>query len=285
MKTSSLTTSDGIELRYGYAVSDLRKPWIVLVIPFGLDVGIAAPFFDFFKSHYNVCTWESRSVLEKTDRSCAVSEFSIDQHVADLVAVIDTLKIGEAILVGYCSGAGVALAAINQEPNRFSQLVLAHGEYTMLSDKQCVTQFAADMDVLLTMAAGSDKHAQMVFEKIQSERYDAKLQRPDGLDQPFGELRFMKRYAKNYLAYKSTDYEQLAAEVSHPTLLMAGARDVQVNVASSEKIGSKIRNATLFIDPDADHYGVLTRDSSTLIAIWNHIVENNHARDYRTQYS
>jgi len=285
MKTSSLTTSDNIELRYGYAVSDLRKPWIVLVIPFGLDVAIATPFFDFFKTHYNVCTWESRSVLENSDRACGAAEFSIDQHVADLIAVIDTLKIKEAILVGYCSGAGVALAAINQEPNRFSQLVLAHGEYTMLGEKDCVTQFAADMDVLLTLAASSDERAQLVFEKIQSERYDANLPRPAGLDQPFGDVRYLKRYASNYLAYKATDYQQLAAEVFHPTLLMAGGRDVQVNVASSEKIRGHIRNSSIFVDPDADHYGVLTPDSGTLIAIWNHILENSHAREFHSHYS
>src|ERR1035437_10207455 len=280
MKFKLLTTSDNIQLKYAYSIRDLGNPWIMLIIPFGLDVGIASAFFEFFKSHYNICAWESRSVLEDSDRDCNVYEFSIDHHVADLLAVLDALSSEEAILVGYCSGAGIALAAINQEPNRFDQLILAHGEYTLLGDAKCTTQFAGDMDILLSLAASSDERAQLVFEKIQSERLENDLNRPAGLDQPFSDVRIFKRYAKNYLAYKATDFKQLASEVSHPTLLMAGGKDLQVNIESSQKIHGCLRNSTMFIDPEADHYGVLTKDSSTLIAIWNYICESAQEQHY-----
>ncbi|MFZ6658989.1 alpha/beta fold hydrolase [Undibacterium sp. TJN19] len=285
MKTNLLTTVDNIELKYGYVNSDPEKPWVVLVIPFGLELALAKPFFEFFQSHYNICTWENRSVLENSDRSCQVSEFSIDRHVSDMIAVMDALYIHDAILVGYCSGAGIALAAINLQPNRFTQLVLAHGEYTMLAEKKYVTQFASDMDVLLCLAASNDDRAKLVFDKIQGERFDVDLNRPAGLDQPFSDIRFLRRYAKNYLAYKSVDFEQLAAEVVHPTLLMAGGKDMQVNIESSQKIHGHIKNSTMFVDPDADHYGVLTRDSNTMIAIWNHVFENAYERNYGRQYS
>jgi pimeloyl-ACP methyl ester carboxylesterase len=278
MKTKILTTQDGIELRYAYAACEPDKPWIALIIPFGLDVEITAPFFEFFQSHYNVFAWESRSILEASDRECSVSELSIDRHVADLLDIMDDLHIDEAILVGYCSGAGIALAAINQQPNRFSQLILAHGEYTMLGNRHLVTQFAGDMDVLLSLAASSAERAQLVFDKINNERFDANLPRPAGLDRPFSDVRFLKRYANNYLAYKSVDFERLAAEVAHPTLVMAGRKDVQVNVESAQKIASLIRGASIFIDPDADHYGILTQDSPTLIAVWNNICEGMHAQ-------
>jgi len=271
-------------LRYAHAISGPDKPWITLVIPFGLEVQMASPFFEFFASHYNVCTWESRSILEDSTRECDVAEFSIDDHVADLLAVLDVLNVDESILVGYCSGAGVALAAINLAPNRFEELVLAHGEYTLLSDAQCTTQFAADMDGLLCLAASSDTRAQLVFDKIQAERFDGGANRPAGLDRPFSSVQFLKRYAKNYLAYKATDFMQLAREVTHPVLLLAGGRDAQVNVSSSRKIHSCMSGAKLFVDPDADHYGVLTSDSPTLITIWNNICENAHARRQRRLY-
>ena len=282
MKTEFLTTADGVRLKYAYTISDLDDPWIMLVFPFGLDVEIVSPFFEFFGSHYNICAWESRSILEQSDRECQVSEFSIDHHVADLLAVLDALRVEEAILVGYCSGAGIALAAINLQPNRFTQLILVHGEYTMLGDRSAVTQFAGDMDVLLGLAASSPERAQLVFEKIHNERFDADLPRPAGLDLPFRDIRFLKRYANNYLAYKSVDYAQLASEVSHPTLVMAGNKDVQVNVESAKKISSLIRNSSLFVDTDADHYGILTKDSNTLIAIWNNICENMHEQHLGT---
>lgn len=284
MNLDSLTTADGIELRYAYSVNNPGHPWIMLVMPFGLDVRMAGPCFDFFASHYNICTWESRSILEDSERECELEQFAIDHHVADLLAVLDTLRVKEAILVGYCSGAGIALAAVNLAPNRFGELVLAHGEYTLLGDAKCTTPFAADMDSLLCLAASSDARAQVVFNKIQSERFDG-VDRPGGLDQPFSNVRFLKRYAKNYLAYKSTDFTQLAREVNHPTLLLAGGKDAQVNISSSRKIQGCIRGARLFIDPDADHYGVLTKDSPTLIAIWNYICESAYARRQRRVHS
>jgi pimeloyl-ACP methyl ester carboxylesterase len=274
----TLTTRDGIQLRYAYCTSDPANPWIALVMPFALDVQLAQPFFDFFHTHYNVCVWESRSILEDSPRECPVAEFSIDRHAEDLFAVLEALCVEEAILVGYCSGAGIALAAINLAPNLFSTLVLAHGEYTMLSQPACSTPFAKDMDTLLSLAASSAERARLVYEKIRNERIGLDVERPDGLDVPFSELRFLRRYASNYLAYKSNDYEQLAADVSHPTLLLAGGRDIQVNVASSQKILGRLRNASLFVDPDADHYGLLRRDSNALIAIWNYLCENAYAR-------
>jgi pimeloyl-ACP methyl ester carboxylesterase len=285
MITATLTTSDGIGLRYAHTAEDGRKEWIVLIIPFGLDVRMAAPFFEFFGKHYNICAWESRSVLEDSDRECEVTEFSIDRHVGDLLAIMNTLGVQEGILVGYCSGAGIALAALNLAPNRFTDVVLAHGEYTLLSDAKCTTRFAADMDGLLCLAASSDQRARLVFERIRTERFAADAHRPAGLDQPFSDLRFLKRYARNYLSYKSVDFAQLAAEVCHPTLLLAGAKDMQVNVHSAQKIHACMRNSSLFIDPEADHYGVLSRDSDTLVAIWNHICENGYARQQRRTYS
>jgi pimeloyl-ACP methyl ester carboxylesterase len=284
MNIDSLTTADAVRLRYAYSIGNPEHPWIMLVIPFGLDVAMASPFFEFFASHYNVCTWESRSILEDSDRECEVTQFAIDHHVADLLAVLDTLHVKETILVGYCSGAGIALAAINLAPNRFGELILAHGEYTLLSDAKCTTPFAADMDTLLCLAASSDARAQVVFNKIQSERFDG-VNRPAGLDQPFSKVRFLKRYAKNYLAYKSNDFTQLAREVTHPTLLLAGGKDAQVNISSSRKIQGHIRGSRLFVDPQADHYGVLTKDSPTLIAIWNYICESAYAQRQRRVYS
>jgi pimeloyl-ACP methyl ester carboxylesterase len=285
MHIDTLTTPAGMRLRYAHCSSSPSRPWITLVIPFGLDVEMARPFFDFFQSHYNVCTWESRSILEESARECAVAEFSVDCHAADLLAVLHALGIDETILVGYCSGAGIALTAINLAPNRFTELVLVHGEYTMLGDAKCMTPFAMDMDTLLCLAADNDTRARLVYDKIREERFEGDANRPTGLDKPFSDIRFLKRYAQNYLAYKSADFKQLAAEITHPTLVMAGGKDIQVNINSSQTIHGCMRNAALFVDPEADHYGLLTQDSHTLIAVWNFLCENAHARHHRPVHS
>lgn len=273
MNLNTVKSHDGFELNY--AVSDIQKdkPWIALIIPFGLKLQMASHFFEFFKPHYNIITWETRSILDQTDRKVVDNEFAIENHTLDLHTVLKTCDVNRFIMVGYCSGAGLALAAGNRFPNLIESLILVHGEYTMLHNSDCTTQFASEIDSLLSLAAKDEEHLSLVFEKIQNERIEENSNRPDGIDLPFTELAYLRRYSANYLAYKDVDFENLARYVTHKTFIMTGDRDAQANVTSSEKINELMPNSTIYIDPDADHYGLLREDSQSMITIWNYLYE------------
>jgi pimeloyl-ACP methyl ester carboxylesterase len=273
MNVQTVKAHDGIDLKVGYIRGDANRDWIALIIPFGLELSLAKPFFDFFGEHYNVITWEARSILEPSDRTVAGEELRVTKHAADLMSSLDALHIRQASLVGYCSGAGVALSAVNRWPLRFLNLVLVHGEYTLLEDPDCITQFAGDVDSLLSMAAGSDEAARTVFEKIRDERLADGPDIPDGIDMPFSELHYFRRYAANYVEYKSVDYEKLARTATLPTLMLTGRRDVQANANSTLRIADLLPNADVYIDPDADHYGLLRGASTTMVQIWNYLGE------------
>ena len=265
-------THDGMELRYALSSQDSKKPWITLVMPFGLRVDMAQAFFEFFGSHYRVVAWESRAILADSEHIPDVSLYSVENHVADLFSVLDACDIRQTALIGYCSGAGIALAAVNRVPNRFSTLILAHGEYTMLNEKACTTQFATDIDSLLSTAADNEAHASLVFERLQQDRIEDNRNVPIGIDNPFSNLGYFRRYARNYLAYKSENYAAMAACVEHNTLLLSGSKDIQANVASSMKIKDLIKNASINVDPAADHYGIVRDNSNTMTNIWNYLV-------------
>lgn len=274
MMERSVRCRDGVVLRC--ATTDIRakKPWIMLLIPFGLKQEIAESFFDFFEPQYNVVTWESRVIL-RADISEAdeAKQLCIQMHVEDVNAVACSCDIESAYVVGYCSGAGVALAATKQYPNLVDCLILVHGEYTMLGDASCTTQFAKEIDSLLSLAAQDEEHLALVFNKIKGDRFEAEHNRPNGIDVPFSELHYFRRYALNYLSYKSVDYPALAKEINHDALVMAGGLDLQANVMSSRKINECLPNSKLLVDPDADHYGILREDSNTLVNIWNYLGE------------
>lgn len=278
MNEKSLMSHDGIELRY--AVSDIKegKPWIALIFPFGLKIELARNFFEFFNPHYNIVAWETRSILEGTSRSVQENEFAIENHLFDMHSVLSTCPSKKFIVVGYCSGAGLALAAANRYPNIIELLVLVHGEYTMLNDSSCTTQFAAEIDSLLSLAGKDEEHLKLVFDKIKGDRFENNSSRPDGIDMPFTELFYLRRHAANYLSYKTTDFEHLAKWVMHKTFLMSGDRDVQANVRSTEKIASLMPNAEVYIDPEADHYGILREESGTMVTIWNYLCEQRLGR-------
>jgi pimeloyl-ACP methyl ester carboxylesterase len=273
MKVEVLTTHDGIDLKVGYTGADSKRDWIVLIIPFGLELPMAKPFFDFFSGHYNVVSWEARSILDRSERPVARDELKVTKHAMDLKELLDARQIRQASLVGYCSGAGVALSAVNRWPHRFSSLVLAHGEYILLEEPDCTTQFASDIDSLLSMATGSEETAKTVFGKIRDQRLADGPDIPEGVDMPFSELRYFRRYANNYLEYKSVDFQRLAQTTTLPTLMLTGRRDVQANVSSTELIAQLVPNVDLYIDPESDHYGLLRERSTAMVQIWNYLSE------------
>ncbi len=275
MIEKQLMSHDGIELTY--AVTDLKqdKPWIALIIPFGFTVKMAQAFFEFFQGHYNIVVWESRSILEDSDRGVSDNEFDISNHVADMLLILDECGAEQYIAVGYCSGAGLALAAANLKPQLFGQLLLVHGEFAMVDEPSCTSMFAAEIDSLLSLAAGSEKALGMIFSKVSEAKVDADTDtdRPKGLDLAFSRLAFLRRYAANYVAYKDADFKNMASVVSHRCLLMAGERDIQTNVASCETMADLLVNASIHVDPQADHYGILREESDTLVTIWNYLCE------------
>lgn len=273
MKEEVTAGSDGVSLNYAVSEYQEGKPWLALIIPFGLRVTIARPFFEFFQPQYNIVSWETRLILSPDDQPAPPGAFELQRHVKDFEAVLGACKVRRCVVVGYCSGAGVALGAANRYPQRISHLVLAHGEYVLLDEPGCSTQFAREIDGLLTMAHTDENHLRKIFEKVQEDRLDAGDHRPQGIDLPFSRLAYLRRHAQNYQAYKKADFQKLARFVTHRTLLMTGKKDAQANVASTVKIKNAMPNSMLHVDDGADHYGLLREDSSTLVTLWNHLSE------------
>jgi pimeloyl-ACP methyl ester carboxylesterase len=271
MRVDTVLSHDQIPLKYACERTACEKPWLALILPFGMKVALARAFFDFFRPRYNLVTWESRLIFEPTSRQVSVEDLSVDNHVRDLTAVLRACEVPHCIVVGYCSGAGVALAASNAVPQLVRGLVLAHGEYALLDDHSCTTPFALEIDSLLSMAATSEDYARSVVEKIGSERLGRVATIPDGMDTPYTDPSYLHRHALNYLAYKATDFRALARSASHGALLLSGGLDVHANVQSSRRIFELMPNAQLHIDSDGDHYGMVRDDSTVMITIWNYL--------------
>lgn len=271
MQERTLLSHDGCTLRIGYCDQAPGRPWIALIIPFGLQVEVARAFFDFFAADYNIVTWEARLILEPPARSIGPGELTVGNHVADLLAVLDACSVERATLAGYCSGAGIALAALKAAPHRFGDLVLVNGDYVLLKEPSCVTQFGSDIDSILPMASRDLKTAQFILDRMRSilegMPSDQRLQNdrapPAGIHLPFSQAHYFHRYAVNYLSYRATDFVTLACAVRRRTLLIAGECDLQTNVTSSGRIHRCIPGSRIWVAPSGDHYELLRRSSST----------------------
>ncbi|WP_444997359.1 hypothetical protein [Aliikangiella sp. IMCC44359] len=277
MKTRLITSDDGVELKCAVSCSTDKKNWIVLIIPFGLKVELAQSFFDYFENDFNIVTWESRLILSEDETSLSGNEFAIENHIADINAIEKALNIEISTLVGYCSGAGIALAAANKNPEKYSQLLLVHGEFTLLGDKACVTQVGADIDSLLPIASMSPDKAKFIMDRVSMDNSNTATSLPENIDinLPFKNSNYLYRYALNYLSYRKVDFESLAKIIKHKTVLLTGDLDKHTNIQSTMKIKELIENSEIHIDPQADHYGIVREKSLTLEKIANYLESNN----------
>ncbi len=271
MNQKEMVSHDGVTITYACSQIDPEKPWLTFIIPFGLRLELAWPFFQTFQEHYNVLSWESRLILSPPSRVIEEGELTVKNHTLDLMALLDTLGAEQSILVGYCSGAGIALSALNTDADRFSKLVLVNGEYVLFNDPKCITQYGGDVDNLFPIASMSIDKASYILEKINLNQEDAQSNLPEGVYLPFSEPHYFYRYANNYLSYRTLDYEALAKNVEIETLIIAGECDQQTNVYSAQKIRRQITDSEMHIEPYGDHYGVLRVNSRTLQYIENYL--------------
>lgn len=261
MEILRILSHSGGKLVAGHGRIEFGRPWVVIIIPFGLKIDLAKALIGGLGDHYNIVSWEARAILESADYQVSNNELSVKSHTSDLIEIMNFMEIPQATLLGYCSGAGIAIAAANQHPNRFTTLILANGEYTLLHKKDCITQYGSDIDGILPIAANSEADAQFIIDKMPASKED---EIPRGLEMPFSEAHILKRYAENYLEYRSTDFEALAKNIQHRTFVLTSKMDRQANVNSSLRIHNLIPKSEIFIDNDSDHFGVL-RENSKMI--------------------
>jgi len=271
MKEKTITSHDGLSLNCAFSAKSDEFPWIALILPFGMKTPQAKAFFDFFQDYYNIFSWQARSILEPPEHQLKAEELTVDNHVRDLITIMATLDVDKAIVVGYCSGAGIALAAANQHPEKLNHIVLVNGEYTLMHKQDCVTQFGSDIDNILSIAAQDPEKAELIFEKIKGNISFNADDVPEGTELPFSTSHYLHRHGVNYLAYRECDFERYAEGLEHSAFMLAGGKDAQSNVNSAQTIRKLIRNSDLFIDPDGDHYEILRPESKTLVQIWNNL--------------
>ncbi|MEQ8968226.1 MAG: alpha/beta hydrolase [Azospirillaceae bacterium] len=249
----SLESRDGTPIAVFRTDMAPDRPTIVLALPFGLRHAAAAGFFAAVAGRYNVVTWESRFVLN-FDGPSETETITADLHADDLLAVIDSFDLAPADVVGYCSGAGIALVAAAREPRRIGRLTLVCGEF-MLPPSACrQSGFQREVAVVLPAAASSRDDAAMLQEKIADGAKPATHEFHDFVALPFSTGEHLYRFGRNYLAYRAVDMLATAATVPHEALVIATRRDEQVPLDNAAIVAGCLPGAGEPVVLDGDHY-------------------------------
>jgi pimeloyl-ACP methyl ester carboxylesterase len=252
-----------IESFDGHAISVLHsdpvpgKPYLTIVLPFGLRAKAAGELCARLSPHFNVLTWQSRSIIDCPEGAAGEIVLTPHMHANDMVQVLRHFRVGTGNVVGFCSGAGIALLAASEWRRMIDRLVLVCGEY-MLPPEICPqTNFQREVDSLLPLAAIDRRSAASLCEKLKISRSKAESEFDEEVVLPFSNPEYLYRHGINYLTYRQVDFRDVAKSVPHRTLLISTENDKQVTVQSSRHIADLLPNRKEHIVLPGDHYEIL----------------------------
>ena len=273
----SVQGASGAILNCGHTTLDKEKRSILISLPFGVPLSVARAAFEKFGRGFNVVTWESRYILNLDQDFAGDEKLAPRQYVEDMLCILKALEIDTCHLIGYCSGAGIALLAAHQHPDTFRDLVLVNGEYQLFRKGHKTTDYQRSIDMFMPLVAASRTQAGFLFSKmteiskVSKEGSDSELDRL--INMPFSQEEYLFRYAKTYMAYRDFDALAIAAKVPQDTFVLTGQLDEHSNMENSEAVDDCIPKSKKFVDVKGDHYEFCRTGSLTLEEIDAYLAE------------
>lgn len=251
-----LESHDGVVLRVYRSAPAADKPVLLVVLPATTTVALIGAAVERLGRSFTVITWETRLVLDPGAGPDGAAAMSLDANVGDLESVFRYFELSSAYLIGYCTGAPVALHAAAAHPGWFRKLALVAGSYFMQPGECELTQHERDILKIMPHIAAGEQNAAALSKTFVYLRDSGKLQGDAfalATYRPFYEGRSLYRLGLLVDDLIRAGARAPAREIGVPVLVAAGRDDAQTHCASSVLLGSELRDAELYLD-DGDHY-------------------------------
>ena len=243
---------DDVVIEYMQSITNPLAQYIVLIIPFGATFDAANAFFQMLGNSFNIITWKSRHIFDLGD-DIKSEALTVDHHVNDMTELLSVCNINSPIVVGYCSGAAIALRFSACSDN-YMMMYLVCGEYA-LGNMIDATSHYQEVDFLLKKSSKGINDSRLISKKINSMRgSEVKIKESDYFNKPYYNPVYLYRYSINYTHFIDMNYLQEARSVSKRTYIYCSVDDEHVGTLGSEKISNEISNSKLIVDTFGDHY-------------------------------
>lgn len=222
------------------------KPALILIHAFPLNKEMWNQQVEYFKRNYRVITFDIRGL-----GGSAVSQYTLEFIVDDLITLMNELKIEKAVLGGLSMGGFVALRAIERNPEKFTALLLADTKSEPDSDQSKLGRYKALREI-------KDKGLNYFIENFVKKSLSTKTQKLH----PKVFASIMKSLSSHtaegvsaaLLALTSrTDTTASLELIKVPTLIIVGENDSITPLSTSENLHTKIKGSSLVIIPGAGH--------------------------------
>jgi pimeloyl-ACP methyl ester carboxylesterase len=212
--------------------------------------------FERLSRSWRTITYDHRGTGATVNRAPAIT---FELLVGDLFRVLDALSIDKCVLAGESAGACTVLEAALRDPSRFSGLVIVDGRYhggrtagsaRLARLEGCRTDFPGTMDAFV--------NACVPEEDCEAERRWCKqiVNRSTGA----AAIQLME-------CLEVMDVERRLQDITLPTLIIHGSRDVITPLAAAENLAAKIPNSRLVVIEGAGHVPTITRPAEVAAAI------------------
>jgi pimeloyl-ACP methyl ester carboxylesterase len=243
-------------------------PTVVLVNAFAMPVTFWEPFARRLLPAHRLLTWESRGVPD-TSVAFDPARCGVADHVDDLCTVLDAFGVERARLVGWCSGAQIALRFAATYPARAEALALLAGAYR-LSDDVPRSDFFTRLLTFLPSCARSARQARLYATMFGFARGPNGPSNPEPggneldtnipetlrhmTDAPFLDGEALFRYAHLQLRFLEEPTDAWTSGVTARTLVVGSEKDAIVHPSSSSIVARLLKHSELVMLKDADHY-------------------------------
>ncbi|MFI9819144.1 alpha/beta fold hydrolase [Streptomyces sp. NPDC052013] len=250
---------DGLVLRAAVCGDDDR-PAVLFVNAVGMENALLAGLGEHFRAHgLNLVTWELRGSPGPEGPAAA----TLEDHVADALAVLDTLGLTRVHVAGWCTGASIALFATRALGARALSFTSVDG--ALLFDGVPGARLGnAVFDMCAKIAADTGR-AGFYHEAVRprgnesavlgvfDEELTVMLTRPYRRD-----VATLTRFASGIHATCDYDPAAACARLSVPSLFMAREDDEMVGHRNARRAAEAVAGARLSVLPTGGHYALFT---------------------------
>jgi len=276
-----LIASDGQPINL-FVSGQHNKNTILICNAIGMPAEFIRPMADYLSNHYKVITWESRT-LPSMSATGETADVSFQRHILDAKDIMDSVGIIDTILIGWCTGARLALAVSSNFPNSIKKTILLNGSYWLENCDKTVFE----KNILLTMPkiAQKKKYAEFFHKSIfsrksagaTSEEVEAQDQSNDLLSStdpnlvhltsiPFHSQDNLFLYARLVTEFINAKINIKELALKQPIYVITCTHDNTTNPSSSQWIYRNIANARFTKLVNEDHFALYrSKELFTLI--------------------
>lgn len=265
--------SDGAELNTFFAPGPAGAPAVLLCNAIGMPMECMRPLMEHLSRSAKVASWECRG-LPSPGPDIDEMDVSIDRHAADAADVCEEYGFEQVVLVGWCSGARLAMRIAARFPGLVSGMVLLNGGHIGGTDPSV---FERNIAKVMPLIAADRRYAGLFYESIfrhkgpaeaastESEASDlvtSTLLATDSpqflhlASRPFQSEESLYAYGRIQAAFLAEQNMDAEFDVRLPTLISTGTADTTVNPRSSWELAKRIPGAQVVELRGRDHFAM-----------------------------